>query len=46
LSHPYKKLGSIAVSFINDMINEKPIGKDKNISLRMSIVERQSCKRL
>ena len=46
LSHPYEKLGSIAVSFINDMINEKPIGEERNISLKMSIVERQSCKRL
>lgn len=43
LSHPYKELGSIAVDFLNNMINEQPPKDITNISLKMKIVERKSC---
>ncbi len=46
LSHPYRKLGSMAVHFINDMINEKPMDDNPHISLKMCIVERDSCKKI
>ena len=43
LSHPYEELGSIAVEFLNNMINDRPLKDVTNISLKMSIVERESC---
>lgn len=45
LSHPYKELGSISVKLLNNMINEKPISDNPHSSLKMSIVERDSCER-
>lgn len=43
LSHLYKDLGSIAVDRINKMISEPP-GDISGISLKMEIVQRDSCK--
>lgn len=43
ISHPYEELGSIAVDFLNNMINDKPLKDITNISLKMSIIERESC---
>lgn len=43
LAHPYEELGSIAVNFLNNMINEKSFRDVTNISLKMSLVERESC---
>ncbi len=44
LSHPYKALGSISVDLINQMINEKQSGGISCMSLKMEIVQRESCK--
>lgn len=46
ISHPYEELGSIAVDFLNNMINDKPLKGVTNISLKMSIVERESCREI
>ncbi|AGC67264.1 transcriptional regulator LacI family [Thermoclostridium stercorarium subsp. stercorarium DSM 8532] len=43
LSHPYMELGSMAVDFLNNMINDKPMKGITNISLKMDLVERESC---
>lgn len=45
LSHPYEELGSIAVNFVNNMINDQPI-ENSGVNLKMKIVERDSCKRI
>ncbi|NLM10547.1 MAG: LacI family transcriptional regulator [Clostridiaceae bacterium] len=45
LSHPYEELGSIAVDFLNNMINDKPLKDVTNINLKMNLVERESCSR-
>ncbi|NMA82453.1 MAG: LacI family transcriptional regulator [Epulopiscium sp.] len=46
LAHPYKELGTMAVDFINQMIEEQPVGKTSHISLKMNIIERESCKKI
>ncbi len=46
LSHQYKDLGFMAVDRINKMIHEKPQGEPSGISLKMEIVQRDSCKAL
>jgi LacI family transcriptional regulator len=43
ISHPYEKLGSLSVEFLNNMIDEKPMKDVTNISLKMNFVERGSC---
>lgn len=45
LSHPYKDLGFIAVDLINKMISE-PVENISDISLKMEIVQRDSCRAL